>query len=260
MLNRTTIATAATTLLLATQAAWADHRDFGETQGTSLRVAQSCARHVAISVDPALSGRVVLSADAANPQEIDQIAASTVDGAARIGLKPGLRECWQPVEHAPFSRTLVLTLRIPAHLDVALEDSGLGDYAIGAIGALSVEESGMTSITAESVTGDVRLDLSGAGTVTLNRVESNRVSASLSGVGTFRVASGRIGDLAVQNSGAASVAITPEVENATLSVSGMGGITVGGVRGNLTRSTSGMGRIAVAGRPAGGTHDDSDEN
>ncbi|MCQ8277029.1 DUF2807 domain-containing protein [Acetobacteraceae bacterium KSS8] len=258
MISRTTIAAA--TLLFATQAAQAEHRDFGETPGRTLALVESCARHVSVTVDPGLSGRVALSADAANPQEIDQIGAAEKDGAARIGLKPGLQECWRPSENVRFKRTLVLSLRIPAGSDVSISESGFGDYALGAVGALTMEVSGLTMLTAESVTGNVRLNMSGAGKVTLDRVDASRVAAELSGAGEFRVKDGRIGDLTVDDSGAATVSVTPAVENAKLSISGVGDIAVGGVRGQLTRSTSGLGRIVVAGRPTATTQADDDVN
>lgn len=242
----------------ASGGALADHRDF-DASGSGLALANACARQVTVTIDPALSGRVAVTADAVNPQELDQLAAGTVDGQARVGLRPDRDECWTPQRDGDFDRTLALAVRIPGRFPVSVSEGGLGDYALGAVGPLALHLSGMVTLLADTVTGDLHVAASGRSRVEIGRVDAGRLVATLSGADSLVVRDGRIGALDVSESGVGRVRIEPVVDSARLSVSGAGSIVLGGVRGTLSDDISGIATITVAGKMLTGSGTATDQ-
>lgn len=241
--------------VMATGATQAADQVFTST-GNGLAVVQACARHVSVSVDPALSGQVSVTAQAEHPEEIAQLAVATVAGQARVGLRPDLHECWTPRPQGSFDRTLVLLVRVPTTFPVSVTEDGLGDYALGAVGPLTLSTSGKVQMVADTVNGDTRLNVSGMASIEIRQIDANRLDADLSGAGSLHIAAGRIGTVKLSESGATRVRIDPVVDTAALASSGIGSIQMGGVRGALSRASSGLGRITVAGRPAAVEGDD----
>ncbi|MBE7211910.1 MAG: DUF2807 domain-containing protein [Gluconacetobacter diazotrophicus] len=227
--------------------AWGDVRSFA-ADGGSLAISGPCARHVTVQVDPALRERIAVDATAEHPEEIAQLAVDGRDGAARVELAPDRRQCWRPDPSGSFRPTLVLTVRIPAGFPVAISSSGTEDYTLGAVGPLTLSASGATTLVADSVAGDARIELSGHGDVGIGELDAALLSADISGTGSVRVKGGRINRATLSLSGNGEMRIDPTVGDATVDVSGVGDVVLGGVSGRLTRSVSGMATIMVAGQ------------
>lgn len=106
-----------------------------------------------------------------------------------------------------------------------LSVSGEANVRVGRIGTLRARLSGSSQMDIRQVTGDVSINVSGAGSINIAGGEVKELTVSLSGMG--------------------NVHFGGTAQDAYLSVSGMGNVNVDRVVNQLHRSMSGMGRITV---------------
>ena len=227
--------------------------------GDGLVIDSPCARSVRVMPDAGLHGQFLVEASADDQEEIDHLAFDS-QGSARVRTRPG--ECWQRTPGAP--PTLVLSVRVPASSKLTIDEAGTGRYEVGVVGGpLSLDLSGAASITDEA-TAALQVNISGAGTVHVGRAEGPAhfdvsghgqvtvaqaampsLSVDLSGAGHLGVAAGHVGNVSVQSSGAGSVDIGADADDASVDLSGFGSVHFGKVAGQLRKDVSGFGSVTV---------------
>ncbi len=221
-----------------------------EVEGSGLAVADPCARQVTITADPRLQGRVAVDATAEHPEEIDRLVFDT-QGTARVRPLHDRASCWTPTPNESFTPTLRLVLRVPDGFGVSIEESGFGQYEVGAIGPLTLDLSGAGMVRVARVAGHTAINLSGAANVAIAQAAIDRLAINLSGAGGVTVSQGRIGRIDVNASGAGTVRVGAAVGDATVALSGFGSVRFATVTGRLTKEVSGAGRVSVGGAAAG---------
>jgi hypothetical protein len=227
--------------------------------GAGLSIDAPCARHVAITPDPALHGMSAISATADHQEEIDRLVMHSHD---KVEIRTRPDGCWQTPLHS--EPTLDIVIRVPAAYPLAIDESGAGDYTIGAVGGpLSLDLSGAAKIAAAasgqlnidiSGSGDVSIaeaqgpaaiDISGHGHIAISQATLPSLSANLSGAGAVAIKAGTVGKLSVESSGVGSVEIGATVGDAQLDISGLGSIRIARLTGSLQKEVSGLGTVSV---------------
>ncbi len=133
---------------------------------------------------------------------------------------------------------LDLTLEVPAHLPVVVEDTS-GSIAISEVAALSLDD-GSGSIKVELVRGDVSVtDVSGS--LDVERV-GGTVTVEEDGSGSVEI-DNVDGDVVVKEDGSGSIRITDVAGDVLIEEDGSGSITVKDVLGNFTVWRDGSGQI-----------------
>lgn len=219
-------------------------------EGSSLAVADPCARQVTITVDPALRGQVAVEATADHPEEIDRLVFDS-HGSARVRPSPDRASCWTPTPKGSFVPTLRLSLRVPGGFGVSIDESGFGRYDVGSVGALALDLSGAGVVRVARVAGPTAINLSGAATVAIAQAETDRLSVGLSGAGGVTVSQGRVGRVDVEASGAGTVRVGASVGDARVALSGFGSVRFATVTGRLSKEVSGAGSVVVGGVATG---------
>ena len=230
--------------------------------GGRLEIRSPCARQVTVQVDPSLSGKVTFVATADHPQELARLAG---DGGPVAVIRHTGR-CWRPALAFGFKPTLAITVQAPPAFGVAIEESGVGDVLLPAIGPLKVDASGAISVRADAVTaldvdisgsgsvavkqaeGDGKVAISGSGMVAIETAALTALSLDVSGNGSFKLGAGTIGELDLDSSGVGHVSIGGSVTDARVKVSGVGAVALASVTGKLDKDVSGVGAVTVGGR------------
>jgi len=262
-----TIRTTALALIaatLGTAAAHAATRNLA-IDASSLTVDSPCARAVTITPDPALSGHIDVLATADHPEELAQLEL-THDAGARLGLPNG-QNCWPSgILTTHFTPTLTLSIRVPASFPLSIDESGSATYGIGAVGALNLDLSGDAHVSVAAAT-DIKADISGSGDVSIASAHGalrldqsgsanfnvaggmlNAAKLELSGSGNVALSPVTIGDLALDNSGSAHLALASGVNRATLELSGSGDVDLNAPNlANLVLDSSGSATVRVKG-------------
>ena len=242
-------------------AAMAARRD-ATLPGASLGIDTPCAARVTISPDAGLHGQVVVTATADHREELDRLVLDSTAKAARIKTLPA--GCWQPEPLGEFRPTLALAVRVPAGFGLAIDESGITAYSIGAVGgtldmdlygAQAVTDafattvtaglSGESTVTLARVEGNTSIDLSGHGHVRIGQASMAKLTVNLSGAGVVSVAGGKIGDAALDASGAGDIQVGADVGDADVNISGVGNVHFAKVTGAVTKDVSGMGSVSV---------------
>jgi hypothetical protein len=206
-----------------------------------------------------------------------------VDGGLRSmnhcsGIHPGHAVNLPGFGRAAASSALNITVRTPrdAHVtvdgavvgdvrgahDLDLSTNGCSHWNIGDVGGiLSIRQEGAASITAgaaDTVKLDLsgltqvniraaralNVDMSGMGNVRLKSI-SGPVGASLSGMGSVDIASGRAQKVKAEVSGMGAFRFHGSASELDAEVSGIGGVHVDHVDGAVNKSVSGIGRVTV---------------
>jgi hypothetical protein len=249
-------------ILLAAGTAAAEPRHMSGS-GSSLEVATPCARHVTIDPDPSLSGQVSVDATADNPEELAQLVLTSGDS---VKLRGPTNECWRPDNNFSFEPTLAITIRVPPHFSIAIDESGSGDYQIGPAGALAVDLSGSGKLQAESVTtltvdisgsgrlaiahanGAAHVGISGSGAIDIAEGTLPDLNLDISGSGEFRQRAGTVAKLKVDASGSGSVRVDGTVGDASVGISGSGGVDIAKLAGSISKEVDGSGEVRIGSR------------
>jgi hypothetical protein len=251
----------ATIFLLAAGTAAAASRHL-EATGGRFAVDSSCARHVSIQPNASVVGRVVVDATADNQDELDQLALES-GPAAKLHVPSD--HCWRDDAGAAFTRTLNITVQVPAGFDISVDEGGGVIYDIGGVGgALVLDLSGGVTLKADrasaltvdlsaggqaniaSVNGPVKAVISGGGFIGIISATASTLGLELSGGGTFTVGQGSIDKLAVDISGGGRAHIGATVRDAAFDVSGGGSVSVTKVTGTVHKDISGAGSVTIA--------------
>lgn len=142
-----------------------------------------------------------------------------------------------------------ITVSVPLHTPVAIDDSTAGRYGVGDIeGTLDLRLKGGGDVTAGRC-ADTRVSIQGSSDVEISAVHGSVLSAGIQGSGNVTVRGGQVGrlDLTVQGSGDAVYG--GSAQHASLSVMGSGDIRVNEVTGTLDDRCMGSGRIRVHAPP-----------
>ena len=260
--TRSFIALPAALLLCATGAHAATRHLSGS--GSALSIDSPCARSVSVQTDASLSGHFEIDAIADNQGELDGLRLID-ESALRLA---GPEQCWPG--HGSFNfvlgdrRTLTITVRVPPHTNLTVDESGPTQYDIGDLGGtlgldlsapvtvraasavdLKADLSGPGEVNIGHATGTVHADLSGPAHVTIDHGELGHTDLQISGPGGFTLGSGSIASLHVDDSGVASVHIGGTVGDAQVELSGVGSVHINKVTGKLTKDVSGVGEVEV---------------
>lgn len=124
-----------------------------------------------------------------------------------------------------------------------VRSSGAGQVRMGQAGRLDVRLSGAANIHATRVR-EADATLSGAGNMHIDEVAS-QLEAKVSGVGSIRVDRGDNTAVRASVSGVGGVSFGGVASSLQASVSGMGSVNVREVRGPVSKSVSGIGKVSV---------------
>ena len=125
----------------------------------------------------------------------------------------------------------------------SIHQSGVANIQAGATGSANLELSGVTHLDM-AATRNLTVEMSGAGRVKLRSV-SGPVKANLSGVGSVDIASGRADHVSAEVSGMGGFALHGSAQALDAEVSGIGNVRVDHVDGPIHKSVSGIGHINV---------------
>lgn len=128
--------------------------------------------------------------------------------------------------------------------EATVRESGAGSVRMGSAVKLDVRLSGAGSIHATEIHQGMDATVSGAGGVTVDDLAGG-LQAHLSGVGHIKVAKGHVGAIHASISGVGGVDVGGEADSLDASISGFGGIRVKSVTGPVTKSVSGGGHVTI---------------
>lgn len=128
--------------------------------------------------------------------------------------------------------------------DATLRESGAGSVHMGSAGKLELRLSGAGSVHATQVRGGLDATLSGAGGINIEELDGP-VMAHVSGVGHIRAEQGHAGAVQASVSGVGGVELGGDAQSLDASISGFGGVRVKAVSGQVTKSISGGGHVTV---------------
>lgn len=128
-----------------------------------------------------------------------------------------------------------------------LRSSGAGWVRMGQSERLDIQLSGAANIHATRVRDALHARLSGAGNVRVDEV-GREMDAQVSGVGRIAVADGQATVVRASVSGVGGVTFGGVASSLDASVSGMGNVQVKEVTGPVIKSVSGIGHVSVASR------------
>ena len=128
--------------------------------------------------------------------------------------------------------------------DVVLHESGAGSVHMGSAGRLAVHLSGAGSVHANKVSQGLDATLSGAGGINIVELDGP-VMAHVSGVGHIKAEQGHATTVRASVSGVGGVELGGDAQSLDASISGFGGIRVKSVSGPVTKSVSGGGHVSI---------------
>jgi len=239
--------------------------------GASLAIASPCAKTVTIEPSSDLAGKVEIAATAKRQSEIDQL--DIAGGAiAAIGVRGG--HCKGGGLHIALGLfklgidsgpSLAITVKVPAGMAIDIKESKSTEYEIGAIGGqLALDLSGSGDVSVEdakdpvvrlSGSGDVQFDrvsgklagrLSGSGDLSIERAEISDADLAISGSGDFSVDGGDFAALAIRLSGSGDASVGEgKIGSLTLVSSGSGDAHIEAVVADADLSAGGSSDVAV---------------
>jgi hypothetical protein len=208
--------------------------------GSSLVVAVSCARSIALVPQADLSGRVFVSTRNGRPGDA---AGLTLTGGAALVLGGECRHGQADlVVQAPASMPLTLVqsgstdIRLgafggPVHLTM----TGSGDAAIDAAGSLDIVKNGKGDVSVSRLAGPLRLSSTGSGDVAIAHIQADQVGIVDGGSGDFSISDGHIGHLDATLRGSGDLSITAEIDEASVQALKDNDITLPHVKRRLDR-------------------------
>lgn len=232
-----------------------------EVAGSSLAIDSPCAKSVTVEPDASLSGRVVAVATAEHQAELDQLR---MEGGSTAKLRGPMESCWRLNDSSSGEPTLTIAVRVPPGFALAVDEGGGGTYQVGDIGGaltldlsggaevkavrakeVSIDLSGGAEVTLGSVSGDMKAEISGGGTVTVAHGALQTLDLDMSGGGGFTLSAGTVTRLTVDLSGGGAARVDATVGDAALDISGGGTVRIAKVTGSLTKDVSGAGNVDI---------------
>jgi hypothetical protein len=128
---------------------------------------------------------------------------------------------------------------------LTVHQSGAADIHGASAGEADFDLSGITNVDLASARA-LNVDMSGMGKVRLDAI-SGPVDASLSGMGSVKIAGGRAGPVKADVSGMGSFSLRGTAASLDAAVSGIGGVHVDRVEGEVRKNVSGIGHVSVGG-------------
>jgi hypothetical protein len=128
--------------------------------------------------------------------------------------------------------------------DASLRESGAGSVHMGAAGKLALQLSGAGSVHATRVSQGLDATLSGAGGIDIQEL-NGPVMAHVSGVGHIKAEQGHATTVRASVSGVGGVELGGDAQSLDASISGFGGVRVKAVSGQVTKSVSGGGHVTI---------------
>jgi hypothetical protein len=128
--------------------------------------------------------------------------------------------------------------------DVMLHESGAGSVRMGSAGRLTLHLSGAGSVHATRVSQGLDATLSGAGGINIQELDGP-VMAHVSGVGHIKAEQGHATTVKASISGVGGVELGGDAQSLDASISGFGGIRVKAVSGQVSKSVSGGGHVSI---------------
>jgi hypothetical protein len=128
--------------------------------------------------------------------------------------------------------------------DATLHESGAGSVHMGAAGRLTLQLSGAGSVHATRVGQGLDATLSGAGGIDIQEL-NGPVMAHVSGVGHIKAQQGHATTVRASVSGVGGVELGGDAQTLDASISGFGGVRVKSVSGSVTKSVSGGGHVSI---------------
>lgn len=142
-----------------------------------------------------------------------------------------------------------LFIEVKNNLDFETEQEIKADITTGSLKDLTI--SGAADVVAKGIitTGRFLLSISGAGNVSLDKIDAGTLDLKISGAGNVSINSGKVRDAVYHVSGLGNIeAPALEVQHATAHVSGAGKINLLAVK-TLSAKVSGAGKISYSGKP-----------
>src|SRR5579859_1261932 len=128
--------------------------------------------------------------------------------------------------------------------DATLHESGAGSVHMGAAGRLALHLSGAGSVHATKVSQGLDATLSGAGGINIVELDGP-VMAHVSGVGHIKAEQGHATTVRASVSGVGGVELGGDAQSLDALISGFGGVRVKSVSGSVTKSVSGGGHVSI---------------
>jgi hypothetical protein len=128
--------------------------------------------------------------------------------------------------------------------DAMLHESGAGSVHMGSAGRLGLHLSGAGSVHVTKVSQGLDATLSGAGGIDIQDL-NGPVMAHVSGVGHIKAEQGHATAVKASISGVGGVELGGDAETLEASISGFGGIRVKAVSGQVSKSISGGGHVSI---------------
>jgi hypothetical protein len=128
--------------------------------------------------------------------------------------------------------------------DANLRESGAGSVHMGSAGRLELRLSGAGSVHATKVTQGLDAVLSGAGGINIEELDGP-VMAHVSGVGHIKAEQGHASAVHASVSGVGGVELGGDAQSLDASISGFGGVRVKAVSGPVSKSVSGGGHVTI---------------
>ena len=122
---------------------------------------------------------------------------------------------------------------------------GSGSLTAPAVAGAKLSNSGSGAVAIRSVKGALDAELSGAGTLSIDSVESPSTNIQVTGHSNVKLGGGSIANLTVSSAGASDIAVEASVGDANVSAVGSGGIRLAKVTGHVSQSSTGSAKIAI---------------
>jgi hypothetical protein len=126
---------------------------------------------------------------------------------------------------------------------LSIHQDGAAHIEAGSAGSAHLDLSGFSNVDLAAARA-LNVDMSGAGKVSLGRI-SGPVDASLSGVGSVKIASGHAQRVKAEVSGLGGFSLRGSAAELDADVSGIGSVHVDHVDGAVHKSVSGIGHVSV---------------
>jgi hypothetical protein len=128
--------------------------------------------------------------------------------------------------------------------DATLRESGAGSVHMGSAARLALQLSGAGSVHATRISQGLDATLSGAGGINIEELDGP-VMAHVSGVGHIKAVAGHATTVRASVSGVGGVELGGDAQSLDAEISGFGGIRVKAVSGQVSKSVSGGGHVSI---------------
>jgi len=225
--------------------------------GQSLRISTPCAKQVTIEPAADLQGKVEVRANASRQEEIDRL---TVNGGtvATIDKNATCGSGWNSSKP-----TLVLNIRVAPGMPLRIEEGGVADYDIGAVGGpldlaltgsgnahavnaapLKVALTGSGDLKIAEVSGKLEGKASGSGNLSIGKANVQGADLVGSGSGDITVGGGSLGPVNAIMRGSGNLTL-PAIGALELLMTGSGNASVQQVAGAVEAQSSGSGNLLI---------------